>query len=216
MNVVAKNKLAFALAVVILFAFLLLRLSDSSAIKGDSAIAMISTGALALGVVVASLTSGMNTDVYNYLFGSILALSDADVRLSVGLCTCVLILFFVFYHKIFAVTFDENFAKATGTPARAYNLLLAVLSAVTIVVGMRMMGTMLISGLIIFPALTSMRVFKRFRQVMISSAMVSLVCFALGLALSCLRSFPTGACIVFVNLLAFALFWAISVIRNKS
>lgn len=215
-NGISQNTLAFTLIVVILFAFLLLRLSESSAIKGDSAIAILSTGALAMGVLVTSFTSGMNTDVYNYLFGSILAMSATDVFLSVGLSVAVLALFLLFYNKIFAVTFDENFAAATGTPAKAYKMLMAVLAAVTIVVGMRMMGTMLISSLIIFPALTSMRVFRRFRQVVFSAAAVSVACFVAGMALSCLYSFPTGASIVLMNLIVFALFSAVGAIRSKN
>ena len=200
-NGISQNTLAFTLIVVILFAFLLLRLSESSAIKGDSAIAILSTGALAMGVLVTSFTSGMNTDVYNYLFGSILAMSATDVFLSVGLSVAVLALFLLFYNKIFAVTFDENFAAATGTPAKAYKML---------------MGTMLISSLIIFPALTSMRVFRRFRQVVFSAAAVSVACFVAGMALSCLYSFPTGASIVLMNLIAFALFSAVGAIRSKN
>jgi zinc transport system permease protein len=125
----------------------------------------------------------------------------------------VLVLFVVFYHKIFAVTFDESFAKATGMNTGLYNLLIAVLTAVTIVVGMRIMGTMLISSLIIFPALSSMRVFSRFRAVVISSAIVSVTCFAMGIMLSCLFSMPAGAGIVAVNLVAFLVFSLIGAIR---
>ena len=140
--------------------FLLLRISGSSKIKGDAAIALISTGALAIGIMVISMTTGMNTAVYNYMFGSILAMSGEDVQFSILLSVAVLILYLFFYNKIFAITFDETFARATGVRANLYNTLIAVLTAVTIVLGMRMMGALLISSLIIFPALTSMRVFK--------------------------------------------------------
>ena len=139
--------------------FLLLRLSENSKIKGDSAIALIASSSLAIGVTVISLASGQNADVYSYMFGSILAMKESDVYVSIALSVVVLILFIVFYNKIFAVTFDENFAKATGTRANLYNMLIALLTAVTIVVGMRIMGTMLISSLIIFPALSAMRIF---------------------------------------------------------
>ena len=144
-----------AIPVVIVAAILLLRISGNAKIKGDAAIALISTTSLAVGVMVISLTTGMNTDVYNYMFGSILAMSAEDVKLSLVLSVFVLILFIVFYHKIFAITFDETFARATGVKAGVYNTLIAVLTAVTIVLGMRMMGALLISSLIIFPELRS-------------------------------------------------------------
>lgn len=163
--------MAVAVPVVIAAAFLLLRISGSSKIKGDSAIALISTGALAIGVMAVSL-SGMNSDLDSYLFGSIYAISDEDVVISVVLALLVLILFVFFYTRIFAITFDESFARATGTKAGLYNMLIALLTAITIVVGMRMMGSMLISSLIIFPALCSMRVFKSFKAVTVCSAVI--------------------------------------------
>lgn len=163
-------------------AFLLLRLSENSKIKGDAAIALISTGALAIGVMAISLSTGMNVDVYNYMFGSILAMSQDDVWLSIVLAAIVLGLYVVFYHKIFAITFDENFARATGVKAGWYNVLIALLTAVTIVLGMRLMGALLISSLVIFPALTSMRIFKSFRSVVICSAILSVSCFLIGIS----------------------------------
>lgn len=211
---VATNPLPFTLIVVVLCAFLLLWLSERNRMRGDSAIALISTSALAIGVIVTSMTSGMNVDVYNYMFGSILAMSASDVYLSVGLSAVVLILFLLFYHKIFAITFDEAFARATGMRAGIYNMLIAMLTAVTVVIGMRMMGTMLISSLIIFPALSSMRVFSRFRAVTISSALISIGCFLLGLMLSCVYSLPTGAGIVGVNLLVFLIFSGIGALKK--
>jgi len=210
---IAASPLLFTLLIVVVCATLLLRISRSSSLRGDSAIALISTSSLALGVIVTSTTSGMNIDVYNYMFGSILAMSASDVYVSVLLSVVVLALFIALYPKIFAVTFDESFARATGMNAGLYNLMIAVLTAVTIVVGMRMMGTMLISSLIIFPALTSMRVFSRFRAVVISSAVVSVVCFGLGIMLSCLYSLPAGAGIVAVNLAAFLIFSLIGALR---
>ena len=199
-------ELKVSIPVVVVAAILLLRLSENSKIKGDAAIGMISTGALAIGVIAISVTTGMNTDVCNYLFGSILSLSKADVQLSIGLSIAVLVLFVLFYSKLFAVTFDETFSRAVGTRAGIYNMLLAVLTAVTIVLGMRMMGAMLISALVIFPALTSMRVCKRFKTVIFCSAAVSLVCFFIGVILSYWYSLPTGASVVTVNILAFLLF----------
>ncbi|MDR0884853.1 MAG: metal ABC transporter permease [Clostridiales Family XIII bacterium] len=200
--------LTVSIPVVILTAFLLLRISENSKIKGDAAIALISTSSLAIGVVVISLTTGMNTDVCNYMFGSILAMSKNDVSFSIVLGIVVLVLFVLFYNKIFAVTFDENFAKATGTKTGLYNMLIAILTAVTIVLGMRMMGALLISSLIIFPALTSMRVCKKFKTVTICSACVSVVCFFIGVVVSYLYATPTGASVVIMNMIVFLLFWA--------
>ena len=198
--------LAVSVPVVVIAAFLLLRISESSKIKGDAAIALIASSALAIGVIVTSLTTGMNTDVYGYMFGSILAMSGGDVVLSVALSAVVLLLFVCFYNKIFAVTFDEAFAQATGTNAKLYNMLIAFLTAITIVVGMRIMGAMLISSLIIFPALTAMRVFGTFRSVTICAAVVSVVNFLLGMVLSYVFETPSGASVVVVDLVVFLLF----------
>lgn len=205
--------LYLSVPVVMVSAILLLRLGENSKIKGDSAIALISSSALAIGIVTVSLTQGMNMDVYSYMFGSILAMSGADVYLSIALSVSVLVLYVLFYNKIFAVTFDENFAKATGNQAEIYNMLIALLTAVTIVVGMRIMGTMLISSLIIFPALTSMRLMKSFRAVVISSAIISAVCFFVGIVLSFGLDLPAGASIVLVNIGAFCVFSLVKFMR---
>ncbi|QIB68807.1 metal ABC transporter permease [Aminipila butyrica] len=204
--------LLVSIPVVVVAAFLLLRISENSKIKGDAAIALISTSSLAIGVVVISLTTGMNTDVCNYMFGSILAMSKDDVTLSVILAVVVLGLFVLCYNKIFAVTFDETFAQATGVKTGMYNMLIAFLTAITIVLGMRMMGALLISSLIIFPALTSMRLCKKFKTVTICSAVVSVVCFFIGVIFSYINATPTGASVVLVNIAAFLLFWAVRVI----
>ena len=152
------SPLKVSIPVVVLAAFFLLRITENSRIKSDAAIAMISASSLAIGIIVTSLTTGMTTDVSSYMFGSILAMTKEDVALSAVLCIIVLGLFVLCYNQVFAVTFDENFAKATGVNVGAYNMLISVLTAVTIVLGMRMMGAMLISSLVIFPCLTSMRV----------------------------------------------------------
>lgn len=207
--------LVFSIPVVIAAAFLLLRISESSKIKGDSAIAIISTGALAVGVITVSLTTGMNTDVSSYMFGSILSMTDDDVVLSVILCVCVLFMFVFFYTKIFAVTFDESFAKATGTRTGLYNSIIALLTAVTVVLGMRMMGALLISALIIFPALTSMSLCKSFRSVTICSVILSLVCFLIGITASYGLNTPTGATVVVVNIIALIIFKIIAVFRCR-
>ena len=206
--------LTVAIPVVIVAAILLLRISGNAKIKGDAAIALISTTSLAVGVMVISLTTGMNTDVYNYMFGSILAMSVEDVKLSLVLSVFVLILFIVFYHKIFAITFDETFARATGVKAGVYNTLIAVLTAVTIVLGMRMMGALLISSLIIFPALTSMRVCRTFKSVIINAAVISVVCLIAGVTLSYVAATPAGASVVLANLVMMVLYTVVGAVKN--
>lgn len=198
--------LAFTVPVVVVAAVLLLRLSRSSHVHGDAAIAIISSSALAIGVITVSLTTGMNTEVSSYMFGSILSLSRSDAILSVVLSLAVLVLFILFYPRIFAVTFDETFSRATGTKTELYNTLLAVLTAVTVVLGMRMMGALLISSLIIFPALSAMRVCKSFKAVVLCSAAISVLCFLIGIIASYFLETPTGASIVVADLCAFALF----------
>ena len=208
------SPLKVSIPVVVLAAFFLLRITENSRIKSDAAIAMISASSLAIGIIVTSLTTGMTTDVSS-LFGSILAMTKEDVVLSAVLCIIVLGLFVLCYNQVFAVTFDENFAKATGVNVGAYNMLISVLTAVTIVLGMRMMGAMLISSLVIFPCLTSMRVFKSFTSVVISSGILSLVCFLLGMMASYQFSTPAGASVVVVNLIAFGLFSMWQVLGKK-
>ena len=208
------SPLKVSIPVVVLAAFFLLRITENSRIKSDAAIAMISASSLAIGIIVTSLTTGMTTDVSSYMFGSILAMTKEDVALS-AVCIIVLGLFVLCYNQVFAVTFDENFAKATGVNVGAYNMLISVLTAVTIVLGMRMMGAMLISSLVIFPCLTSMRVFKSFTSVVISSGILSLVCFLLGMMASYQFSTPAGASVVVVNLIAFGLFSMWQVLGRK-
>ena len=209
-----SNNMLFVMPVTVICAVLLLRTGQSTKIKGDAAIALISTTSLAVGVMVISLTTGMNTDVYNYMFGSILAMSAEDVKLSFVLSVFVLILFIVFYHKIFAITFDETFARATGVKAGVYNTLIAVLTAVTIVLGMRMMGALLISSLIIFPALTSMRVCRTFKSVIINAAVISVVCLIAGVTLSYVAATPAGASVVLANLVMMVLYTVVGVVKN--
>ena len=205
--------LAVAIPVVVAAAFLLLRLSQNGKLRGDSAIALISSGALAAGVLVTSLSSGLNADVYGYMFGSILSMGEGDVILSLILALVVLVMFILFYNNIFAITFDESFARATGTRANLYSMIIALLTALTIVIGMRIMGTMLISGLIIFPALTAMRLCRSFRGVVLLSALVSVLCFLIGMVLSYAIATPAGASIVMTNVLAYCIFWAIGKLK---
>lgn len=208
--------LALAVPVVVAAAFLLLRINQSSRIKGDAAIALISSSALAIGVAVVSMTTGMNTDVSNYMFGSILSLSRADAVLSIALSAAVLLMFALLYPRIFAVTFDETFAQATGSRAQLFNTVIAVLTAVTVVVGMRMMGALLISSLIIFPALTAMRLCRSFKSVVLCSAAVSVVCFVLGMTASYALELPSGASVVIVNIVAFLLFSFAALLKRRS
>ena len=199
--------LKVSIPVVIAAAFLLLRMTEKGLMKSDAAIAAVSASALAIGVSVTSLTTGMTTDVNSYMFGSILAMTKDDVILCVLLSCVVLALFIVSYHNIFAVTFDENFGKATGVKVSFYNSMIAILTAVTIVLGMQMMGAMLISSLLIFPALTSMRLFKSFKGVIVTSAVLSVVCFTIGLVISYQSAMPAGASVVLANLGAFLVFF---------
>lgn len=210
-----STPLYIAIPCVAICAVILLKIGNNAKIKSDSAIALISSSALAIGVAVTSLTTGMNTDVCNFMFGSILAMSKTDVYLSIAVSIIVTILFVVYYRKLFIVTFDEEFAKASGLNAKRYTNIIAVLTALIIVVGMRMMGVMLISSIIIFPALTSMRVFKSFKKVVISSGIISVVSFLLGLYLSYLYNISTGAMIVIVNLILFILFSIIDKIIHE-
>ncbi len=208
--------LRVAIPVVVLAAFGLLRLGETSKIKGDAAIALISSGALAIGVTVISMTTGMNTDVYNYLFGSILSMSREDVILTTAAAAVVLGLFAVFYHRIFAVTFDETFARATGTRTGFYNSLIAVLTALVIVIGMRMMGSLLISSLIVFPAMSAMRLCRTYRSVILHAAVISVSCLVVGLTISYLYATPTGASIVLCNLAVFLVYLILERITRPS
>ena len=207
--------LYFSIPVVVLAAFFLLRMASHPHWNSDAAIAVMSASSLAIGIIVIARTTGMTTDVDNYMFGSVLAMSKADVALSVVLCAAVLVLFILFYHKLFAVTFDESFSRATGLKVERYNTLLAILTALTIVLGMRMMGAMLISSLVIFPALTAMRLFKSFRSVVLCSAVTSVTCFCAGLTASFVLSTPVGASVVAANLGLFLLSCLAAALRKR-
>jgi len=205
------DEMLLVLPITVLCAILLLRTGQNAKIKGDAAVAMISVGALAIGYLLMnqfSTSSNLSGDVCTTLFGSmsILSLSQTDVWLCIVLSVLVLVFYALFYHKIFAVTFDENFARATGSFARTYNLLLAVIIAVIIVLAMNLVGSLLISALVIFPALSAMRVFKSFRSVTICSGCLSVVCAALGMLIAILADTPVGSTIVVVDIAAFGIF----------
>ena len=206
------NEMPFVMAITIISAILLLRTGQNKKIKGDAAIAMISVGALAIGYLIMNLfsaSSNLSGDVCRTLFGStsILTLSSVDVWLSVGMSILVLIIFLFFYNKIFAVTFDESFAKAAGTKVGIYNLIIAIVVAVVIVLAMNLVGSLLISALIIFPALSAMRIFKSFRSVTIYAAILSVSCSLVGILVSILAGTPVGSTIVAVQIGAFILSW---------
>lgn len=199
------NNMPLVLLVTILCAVLLLRGGQNAKIKGDAALAMISVGSLAIGYLIMNLFStsaNISGDVCSTLFGStsILTLSAYDVWACVILSIVVVVAFIVLYHKIFAVTFDETFAKATGMKVGAYNLFLAVLTAVIIVLAMNLVGSLLISALVIFPAVSAMRVFRSFKAVMLCAAVISVICAVLGILTSILAGTPVGSTIVAVNI----------------
>ncbi len=203
-----SNQMIIVLPVTVISAVLLLRTGQNKKIQGDAAIAMISVGALAFGYLlmnVFSTSSNLSGDVCSTLFGStsILTLTEEEVILTVVLSAVVMLIFVLCYHKIFAVTFDEAFAKATGTKTEYYNLMIAVVIALIIVLAMNLVGSLLISALVIFPALSAMRLFRSFFHVTVFSAILSVVCALLGIALSILAGTPVGATIVAVDVAGF-------------
>ena len=214
-----SNEMLLVLPLTVLSAVLLLSAGQRAAVKGDAAIAMVSVGALAFGYLlmnVFSTSSNLSGDVCSTLFGStsILTLTAKEVILSIVLSVLVVAAFVLFYHKIFAVTFDEGFAQATGTNARAYNLIIAVIVAVIIVLAMNLVGSLLISALVIFPALSAMRVYKTFLAVTICAAILSVVCALLGLVVSILGGTPVGSTIVAADALAFGVFTLIGRLKG--
>lgn len=214
-----SDSMLFVLPATVLCAILLLRTGQNTKIKGDAAIAMISVGALAIGYLLMNLfstSSNLSGDVCSTLFGStsILTLTKTEVWLCAVLSVIVVITFILFYNKIFAVTFDEGFAQATGVKAGMYNLLIAVIIAVIIVLAMNLVGSLLISALLIFPALSAMRLFKSFRSVTICSAMLSVICALTGILISILAGTPVGSTIVAVDIAAFALFSLLGILKG--
>lgn len=198
-----------------------MKTGQNARVKGDSAIAMFSVAALAFGYLLLNMTStssNVSGDVCTTLFGSvsILTLNESDVYLTMALSVILLIVFGVFYNKIFAVTFDENFAKATGIRAEAYNMMIAVITAVVIVLAMNLVGALLISALIVFPALSAMRLFKRFRTVIVGSACIAMICALFGMVISILAGTPTGATIVAANFVIYLLVCIIGTIKGRA
>lgn len=215
-----SNNMLLVMPITIVCAILLLRSGQNTKVKGDAAIAMLSVGSLAIGYLlmnVFSTSANVSGDVCSTLFGStsILTLSESDVWICALMSIVVLAIFILFYNKIFTVTFDETFALATGTKAGAYNLLIAVVTAVVIVLAMNLVGSLLISALVIFPALAAMRIFKSFRAVIICSAVFSVICATLGLLISILAGTPVGSTIVAVDIAGFALFCLAGMLRGR-
>ena len=206
--------LKVSIPVVVIAAFFLLRMSENSKLKGDAAIAMISTGSLAGGVMIISMTTGMNTDVCNYLFGSILGMTNSDLQLTIMLSIFVIATYIFMYNRIFSVTLDGSFTNATGNKGQRYNTVIAILTAIIIVLGMRMMGAMLVSSLIVIPALSSMRIFKSFKTVIISSVFIALICLWIGIIISYVFATPTGASIVVCNLIVFFIYTIIGMTKG--
>ena len=206
--------LKVSIPVVVIAAFFLLRMSENSKLKGDAAIAMISTGSLAGGVMIISMTTGMNTDVCNYLFGSILGMTNSDLQLTIMLSIFVIATYIFMYNRIFSVTLDESFTNETGNKGQRYNTVIAILTAIIIVLGMRMMGAMLVSSLIVIPALSSMRIFKSFKTVIISSVFIALICLWIGIIISYVFATPTGASIVVCNLIVFFIYTIIGMTKG--
>lgn len=212
-SVMGMAPLRLAIPVVAIAAVLLLRLGGKK-IKGDSLIAIISSSALALGIMLISY-SGTSADMNSYLIGSLYAISKSDMTMAVALSITVIAVFTLLYNKIFTTTFDEEFSKATGVRVNLYNTIVALLTSVTVVIGMRLMGSLLISALIVFPALSSMRVFKSFSSVTLSAVIVSIISFGAGFCLTLiLDGIPTGACITLVNLVIFIIFSVIEAVRK--
>ena len=190
---------------VVAASFLIMFISQKKRMGGDVAIGIASSAALAFGIIVTAVSRGMNMDVYNYMFGSVLAMSNTDVVLSVALSVCVLGLFLLFYNRLFLMAYSEDYARSLGLNVTLYQFLISFLTALTVVLGMRMMGTLLISSLIVMPAVTARRLSKSFRGLVASSAAISVLCFSAGLLASIFLNIPTGAGIVSANVLALTL-----------
>ena len=206
--------LEFSIPIVIIVSFFLLKLDQNGKMHGDAKIAILSSSSLAIGTFLVSV-KGVNVDINNYLFGSILSISDKDLVISIILSIVMIIMYIFSYNKIFAITFDEKFAQSIGINVNLYNIIFGILCSIIVVLGMRLMGALLISSLIIFPTLSSMNLFKKFKSVIVSSVILSIVNFIIGLIVSYVYNCPTGATIVIVNLCMFIIFNLFVYIKNK-
>ena len=216
-----SNNMLIVMPITIISAVLLLKTGQNAKVKGDAAIAMISVGALAFGYLLMNLfstSSNLSGDVCSTLFGStsILTLNSREVQLCAVLSVVVVVVFILFYNRIFAVTFDESFAKATGTKTDLYNLIIAVITAVIIVLAMNLVGSLLISALVIFPALSAMKLFKSFKSVTVFSAVISVICAFLGIIISILAGTPVGSTIVAVDAVSFGICTLIGMLTQRN
>ena len=218
LNLSGDYTLEISLPIVVIAAFLLLRLSNRSRINTDSAIALVSVGAMAIGTIIFSLSGVSAGDACNSLFGSasLITINEKDMYISIVISVLVLAFYVLFYNRIFSVTFDEDFSKASGINVKFINSALALLTAVTIVLGMQLMGAILVSGLIIFPSLTAMRVCRSFKGTVITAALVSVISFIFGFLLACILNLQTGPAVIAVNIVAFIVFSVIGKIAKRN
>lgn len=209
--------LEISIPIVMLTAFLLMHIAQRGNMGGDAAIAVVSTAMITVGVLIFSFTTGYTADMCSSLFGSssVLTLTDKDLYLSIGLSVSVLAVFVLFYNRIFAVTFDETFAEATGVRSSVYNMMISALISVTVVIGMEMIGSVMISAIIVFPALTAMRIRKSFKGVIVTAACHAVFCFVIGFVLACENDLPVGASVVAVNLIVYVLVSALKSLKNR-
>ncbi len=202
-----------AIPIVIIASFIILLISQKQGASGDVTIALVSTAALAFGVIITALSKGFNIDVYNYMFGSILTMTTSDVIVSVVLSIILVMIYIVFYNRLFMITYDEKFAKVCGISVTFYQFLISLITAIVVVLGMRMMGTLLISSLIVFPAIIARKLTNSFKSLVILSVLISVICFIFGILFSFFLNLPTGACIVeiyvieYIGALVFSKIW---------
>lgn len=208
------SSLGFTMPVLMILSFFLFSLSDKSRLKADQALGIVSVSALAIGTATISHATGFNTDVCNYMFGSILAMEHSDVKISIVLSVLIIVLFVLYFNEIFAISFDEDFAKGLGLNTRRFKLMAATLTAVVISLGIKMMGALLISSLIIFPSITAGQISHKYKTTCILAVVISLICFVLGISLSYMYGLPTGASIVIVNLAVFVLMWLVARLKE--
>lgn len=212
---VGASPIYVATPIVIAASFVIMYVSQNKKINGDVAIGIFSTGALSFGIIITAISKGFNMDIYSYMFGSVLAMSSFDVVVSVVLSVVVIATFVIFYNRLFIVTADEDFARAIGINVTFYQFLISFLTALTVVVGMRIIGTLLISSLIIFPAIIARRFVRSFKYLVLLSALISVFCFILGILISFFYNLPTGAGIVLVNIILLAVSAFVSSIFSR-
>lgn len=204
-----QSPLLISIPLVVLSSFLILKLNEKADVHGDAAIGLVSSFSVALGVLISSLATGFNIDLFSYLFGSILVISDTDVIFSVVLSIVVIVVVVFFYNHFFVITYDEEFSKVIGIRTKWMNYLIAMLTSITIVLGIRVVGTMLISSMIVFPTVTSLQISKSFKSTILISTILSVMCVILGVFVSFIWNLPTGATIVIFNTLAFCVIFCI-------